>query len=119
MLITGVPTSLAVPVLPARRPDQRPAVVASVALLAVGLLGLLLARDVMPLVWVAAAGAAQGSLLGPTFLFFSVRTPDAVAPGRLAAMAQKFGFFIAALVFLVLMLAPMLAFGCGRRARQI
>lgn len=58
-------------------------------------------------------------LWGPTFLFFSVRTPDAVAPGRLAAMAQKFGFFIAALAFLVRMLAPMLAFGCGQRARQI
>lgn len=138
MLITGVPTSLAVPVLAARRPDQRPAVAASVALLAVGLLGLLFARDVMPLVWVAAAGAAQGSLLGLTFLFFAVRTPDALAAGRLAAMAQTFGFFIAALgpltlgalhdatggwtvplVFLVLMLAPMLAFGCGSGRRRL
>lgn len=132
MLVTGIPTCLAVPVLAARRADQRGWVVATIALLAVGLVGLLVARDTAPLVWVVAAGAAQGSLLGLTFLFYAVRTPDATAAGRLAAMAHTFGFIIAALgpltvgalrdatggwtvplVFLLAVLVPMVVFGLG------
>ena len=132
MLVTGIPATLVVPVLAARRPDQRGAIAATIALLLFGVVGLLAAPETVPLLWVIAVGLAQGSLLGLTFLLYAVRTPDAHEAGRLAAMAQTFGFLIAAagpitvgvlhdatggwtvpLGFLLVALVPMLVFGLG------
>jgi len=97
MLVTGIPTCLIVPTLAARRRDQRPAVIGTVVALAAGLIGLLIAPDAAPAVWVVLTGTALGSFLGLSFLLFGVRTRDAVGAGRLAAMAQTVGFSIAAL----------------------
>jgi CP family cyanate transporter-like MFS transporter len=132
MLVTGIPTCLAVPVLVGRRGDQRAAMVVTVAMLTVAIVGLLVARDVAPLAWVIAAGLAQGSLLGLGFLFFGIRSRDTLGAGRLAAMAQTVGFLIAAagplvmgalhdatggwtapLVFLLVAVVPTLLTGLG------
>lgn len=132
MLFTSIPTCLAVPMLVGRRGDQRVAMVATLATLCAGLVGLLVWRDEAALVWVVLIGLAQGSLLGLTYLFFAVRSRDALGAGRLAAMAQTFGFLIAALgpfvvgtlhdatggwtvplVFLLVAVLPVLVYGLG------
>jgi CP family cyanate transporter-like MFS transporter len=138
MLLAGIPACLAIPVLVGRRGDQRVAVVVTVATLTVAITGLLVARDVAPLAWVIAAGLAQGSLLGLGFLFFGVRSRDALAAGRLAAMAQTVGYLIAAtgpltmgalhdasagwtlpLVFLLIAVVPLLAAGLGAARERV
>jgi MFS transporter, CP family, cyanate transporter len=130
LMVASIPTCLVVPALAARMRDQRAAVVATIGVLAFGLLGLLLAPNDAPAVWVTAIGAAQGALLALAFLFFALRTPDAVRAGQLAAMAQTIGYLLAAagplvvgllhditgdwsgsLAFLLAMLLPLLA--CG------
>lgn len=97
MLFTSIPTCLAVPVLVGRRGDQRVAVCVTLATLTAGLVGLLVWRAQAALAWVTLIGLAQGSLLGLAYLFFAVRSRDAAGAGRLAAVAQTFGFLIAAL----------------------
>jgi CP family cyanate transporter-like MFS transporter len=139
VMLAGIPTCLLVPVVAARRPDQRAAVVATLAVLAAGLTGLLVAPATLAVVWVTLIGFAQGALLALAFLFFGLRSPDQEHATQLAAMAQTVGYVVAAagplvvgllreasggwtapLVFLLAMLAPTLAAGLGAaRARQV
>ena len=139
MLLAAIPTCLVVPVVAARRHDQRAAVVATVAVLAAGLVGLLVAPGAAPGAWATLLGLAQGSLLALAFLFFSLRSPDQEHAAELAAMAQTVGYVVAAagplvvgvlretsggwtapLVFLLAILAPLLAAGLGAaRRRQV
>jgi CP family cyanate transporter-like MFS transporter len=139
VMLAGIPTCLLVPVVAARRPDQRAAVVATLAVLAAGLTGLLVAPATLAAAWVTLIGLAQGALLALAFLFFGLRSPDQEHATQLAAMAQTVGYVVAAagplvvgilreasggwtapLVFLLAMLAPMLAAGLGAaRARQV
>jgi CP family cyanate transporter-like MFS transporter len=133
VLIAGMPAALIAPSLAARRRSQRPAVVFTVGLLAVGMLGVLLVSPRLALVWPILIGTAQGSSLGLMFLFFAMRSRDSTQAGQLAAMAQTVGYLIAAvgplavgliheltggwtwsLIFLIAALVPMLA--CGWRA---
>jgi CP family cyanate transporter-like MFS transporter len=135
VLIVGMPTALIVPPLAARRPSQRPAVLVTVGCLAIGLLGVLLVSPRLALVWPIFIGAAQGSSLGLTFLFFALRSRDSAQAGQLAAMAQTVGYLIAALgpltvglihdfaggwtwslIFMLVALVPMLACGWGAGA---
>jgi CP family cyanate transporter-like MFS transporter len=138
MLLAGVPTCLLVPVFAARGQDQRPAVVAMLALAAAGFAGLLIAPDAAPALWATLLGFSQGGLLALAFLFFSLRTPDQAHAAELSAMAQSVGYLVAAagplvvgvlrdttggwtapLLFLIAVLFPLLAAGLAAGRSQI
>jgi MFS transporter, CP family, cyanate transporter len=138
MLLAGVPTCLLVPVFAVRGRDQRPAVVAMLALAALGLVGLMVAPDAVPALWATLLGFSQGGLLALAFLFFSLRTPDQAHAAELSAMAQSVGYLVAAagpllvgvlrdtsgdwtapIVFLLVMLVPLLVAGMAAGRSQI
>lgn len=138
MLLAGIPTCLVVPVFAARGRDQRPAVVAMLALAAAGFGGLLIAPDAAPAVWATLLGFSQGGLLALAFLFFSLRTPDQEHAAELSAMAQSVGYLVAAagplivgvlrdatggwtapLLFLIAVIFPLLAAGLAAGRSQI
>jgi MFS transporter, CP family, cyanate transporter len=95
-LLAGIPTGLLVPMVAARMRDQRPAVAGTVAVLAVGLLGLMLAPAELPALWAVLIGMAVGALLSLAFLFFNLRSPDQEHAAELSAMAQTVGYTVAA-----------------------
>jgi CP family cyanate transporter-like MFS transporter len=138
MLLAGVPTCLLVPVFAVRGRDQRPAVVAMLALAAAGLIGLMAAPDAAPALWATLLGFSQGGLLALAFLFFSLRTTDQAQAAELSAMAQSVGYLVAAagpfvvgllrdasggwtapIVFLLIVLVPLLVAGLAAGRRQI
>jgi CP family cyanate transporter-like MFS transporter len=139
MMLAAIPTCLLVPLVAARGRDQRPAVVATLVVLAAGLTGLLAAPDAAPAAWATLMGLAQGALLALAFLFFALRSPDQEHAAELSAMAQTVGYLVAAagplvvgalrdatggwtapILFLLAMLVPLLAAGLAAgRARQV
>jgi CP family cyanate transporter-like MFS transporter len=84
------------PVVAVRRPDQRGVVAASVAISAVGLLGLLLAPASAPLLWAVLLGLGQGACFGLALLLIVLRAADGEAAARLSSMAQAGGYVVAA-----------------------
>jgi MFS transporter, CP family, cyanate transporter len=96
-ILVGIPSSLAVPVLAERREDQRMLAIASAALWVVGLLGMLLAPDTVPLVWVLLLGLGSGANLSLAFAFFALRSPDGRHAAALSGMAQSIGYLVAAI----------------------
>lgn len=131
-LFAGIPSGLLLPLVAARMRDQRPAVVATCALAASGLLGLLLAPDALPALWATLMGMSAGALLALSFLFFSLRSPDQAHAAEIAAMAQTVGYLLAAagpllfgvlhavsggwtlpVAFLLAVVVPLLAAGLG------
>jgi MFS transporter, CP family, cyanate transporter len=96
MLLTAIPTCLLVPVVAARRKDQRGTIALTLAVYAAGLIGLLVAADTAPALWATLLGFAQGALLALAFLLFGLRAPDQEHASQLSAMAQTVGYAVAA-----------------------
>ena len=94
--VVSIPTTFLAPVLAHRMRDQRPAVAGSVALTAIGLLGILLAPPGTALVWVVILGLGQGAALSLALLMIVLRAADDNTAARLSSMAQGFGYLIAA-----------------------
>ena len=94
--VVSIPTTFLAPVLAHRMRDQRPAVAGSVALTAIGLLGILLAPPGTALVWVVILGLGQGAALSLALLMIVLRAADDDTAARLSSMAQGFGYLIAA-----------------------
>jgi MFS transporter, CP family, cyanate transporter len=91
----GIPVSLALPALAARRPDQRPYVVVCVVAFAAGYLGLLAAPDSLPWLWVVLLGIGGGAFpLALTMIGLRARTAEVTA--RLSGFAQSIGYIGAA-----------------------
>jgi CP family cyanate transporter-like MFS transporter len=84
------------PVIAVRRPDQRGVTAVSVAIVAVGLVGLLLAPASAPLLWAALLGLGQGACFGLALLLIVLRAEDGEAAARLSSMAQAGGYVVAA-----------------------
>jgi CP family cyanate transporter-like MFS transporter len=84
------------PVIAVRRADQRGVTTVSVAIVAVGLLGLLLAPGSVPLLWAILLGLGQGACFGLALLLIGLRAEDGEAAARLSSMAQAGGYMIAA-----------------------
>ncbi|UQI45747.1 MFS transporter [Streptomyces sp. HU2014] len=95
IIIIGIPLGFLVPVVAARLRDQRPLVLGVVALMAIGLGGLLLAPGA-GWVWVAIFGVATGSAFPIALTLLNLRSPDAAITARLSGMAQSGGYLLAA-----------------------
>lgn len=95
-MLLGVPTSLAVPVLAARRDDQRPLVAAAAALWIAGLGGLLAVPATATALWMVLIGLGQGAGFSLTMALVVLRAPDAAHAGALSAMVQSVGYVLAA-----------------------
>jgi CP family cyanate transporter-like MFS transporter len=94
-LLVQAPAALVVPTLAARRPDQRAACVAAVALCLAGLLGCLYAPLPIVWAWATALGIAQGALFGLALTLILLRASDANAAAALSGMAQGVGYLLA------------------------
>ncbi|MFD7506184.1 CynX/NimT family MFS transporter [Streptomyces sp. NPDC059850] len=95
VIIIGIPLGFLVPVVAARLRDQRPLVLGVVTLMAIGLVGLLLAPQA-GWVWVAIFGVATGSAFPIALTLLNLRSPTAAITARLSGMAQSGGYLLAA-----------------------
>ncbi|MBY8848014.1 MFS transporter [Saccharothrix sp. MB29] len=94
-MVLGVPVSLIVPPLAARRRSQSGLVVALGALSVLGVLGLALAPAAAPGLWVVLVGVGMG-MFPLALVMISLRTADSADTARLSAMAQSIGYLISA-----------------------
>ena len=90
-------TAMLVPVLAHRMAAQRLLVVPAVIATAAGLAGALYAPLGSAWAWILLLGLAQGAALGLGIFFTMARTHDPVAAASLSAMAQGWGYLLAAL----------------------
>ena len=130
--LTGMVTTFAIPVLAMRRPTQGGLVIATTALIAASLVGLLVAPVSGALIWMVLFGLGQGAALGLGLSFILLRSTDAGHATELSGMAQTFGYLLSALgpvglgviydlsggwtwplVVLLVLLVPSLAAGLG------
>jgi CP family cyanate transporter-like MFS transporter len=94
--VLGIPVGLVLPALAARRPDQRLVVIALTAVTAAGFAGLLLAPDTLTVLWVALLGVGLGASFPLALLLVVLRSSGPAVTGQLSAMAQGFGYLVAA-----------------------
>ncbi|HEY6538143.1 MAG TPA: MFS transporter [Candidatus Dormibacteraeota bacterium] len=92
----GIVGNLLGPALASRTRDQRLAVLAGLAVTAVGLLGVLLGPLDTALLWVSILGVGTGATFSLALLLMVVRAANAGSAVRLSAMAQGTGYLIAA-----------------------
>ena len=95
--LTGMVTTMAIPVLAMRRPTQRSLVIVTTALIAASFVGLLVAPVGGALVWMVLFGLGQGAGLGLALSFILLRSADAGHATELSGMAQTFGYLLSAL----------------------
>lgn len=95
VIIIGIPLGYLVPVVAAHLRDQRPLVLGVVALMVIGLGGLLLAPQ-GGWVWVAIFGVATGSAFPIALTLLNLRSPTPAVTARLSGMAQSGGYLLAA-----------------------
>lgn len=88
--------SFVVPVLAGRMRRQRLLGVAVSALMACGVVGLLMAPVVGAWLWAALLGVGQGGALGLALTMMVLRSGDAHTAARLSGMAQTGGYLLAA-----------------------
>ena len=96
MTFVQIPVTLILPRFAARAPDQRMYVAATTTLTAAGLTGVLLAPTTLPYVWAGLMGAGIGGSFALGLLLFVVRSRVPADTARVSAMAQTFGYVIAA-----------------------
>ncbi|MEU5694016.1 MFS transporter [Actinosynnema sp. NPDC020468] len=94
-MVLGVPVSLIVPPLAARRSSQSWLVLVLGALSAAGVLGLALAPAAAPALWVVLIGVGMG-MFPLALVMISLRTSTTADTARLSAMAQSIGYLISA-----------------------
>lgn len=92
----GLPASLLVPPLAARRPGQGGWVLVGCLPILAGLLGLLLAPAAAPLLWALVYGLGSGASFPLAMTLILQRTRDVGQTGRLSASAQSLGYLLAA-----------------------
>jgi len=137
--LVQIPVTLAVPSLATRAADQRWYAAVATALTAAGLAGVLAAPTTMPYLWAVILGLGQGGTFAVGLTMFVVRARSSPDTARLSAMAQTFGYLIAAggpflvgairdaagswkpaLALLLALMVPQLVAGLlGGRARQV
>lgn len=95
--LAQVAATLTVPVLAGRARSQAPYVTAATALVVAGYLGVLLAPVAVPWLWMIVLGVGQGASVALALLIITLRAPDPVSVTALSAVAQSFGYVLAAL----------------------
>jgi CP family cyanate transporter-like MFS transporter len=94
-MVLGVPVSLIVPPLAARRASQSGLVLVLGVLAMLGVLGLALAPAFAPGLWVVLIGIGMG-MFPLALVIISLRTTSGADTARLSAMAQSIGYLISA-----------------------
>ncbi|MGY1836990.1 MFS transporter [Blastococcus sp. SYSU DS0510] len=92
----GLPASLVVPPLAARRPGQGAWVLAGTIPVIAGIVGLLAAPASAPLLWAVLYGVGTGIAFPLAMTLILQRTRDVGQTGRLSAAAQSVGYLVAA-----------------------
>ncbi|MGY1719891.1 MFS transporter [Blastococcus sp. SYSU DS0552] len=92
----GVPASLVVPPLAARRPGQQGWVLVGTVPVIVAIVGLLVAPAAAPLLWTLLYGIGTGAAFPLAMALILQRTRDVAQTGRLSASAQSVGYLLAA-----------------------
>ncbi|WP_415831162.1 CynX/NimT family MFS transporter, partial [Deinococcus frigens] len=93
--VVQLPFTLAVPVLAARPRLLVPLAVGTALVSAAGITGLLLSPQT-PLPWLFMMGAGAGSMFPLALMFIAVRAANVAQVPQLSAMAQGFGYALAA-----------------------
>ncbi|TFV53748.1 MFS transporter [Blastococcus sp. TF02A_35] len=92
----GLPASLLVPPLAARRPGQAGWVLVGTLPVVAGVVGLLAAPTAAPLLWALLYGLGTGISFPLAMTLILQRTRDVAQTGRLSASAQSVGYLLAA-----------------------
>jgi CP family cyanate transporter-like MFS transporter len=96
-VLLGVPLSLVVPPLAARRAGGQGVWVLAVSVAtAIGIVGLLVAPAAAPVVWAVFYGLGTGASFPLAMTLVLVRSRDAAQTGRLSAASQTLGYLLAA-----------------------
>jgi MFS transporter, CP family, cyanate transporter len=96
MMLLGIPTGLVAPMLAARLRDQRPLVAVVMALMVLGVGGLLAAPQ-GGWIWVIVLGLGTGSAFPLAYTLITLRAGGAASAARLSGMAQTTGYLLAGL----------------------
>jgi len=91
-----IPITLALPGVATRLRDQRLLAAGCTLLTAAGLAAVLLAPTGAPYLWMVLIGAGQGAAFAVGLTLFVLRARTAAETARLSAMAQTFGYLVAA-----------------------
>ncbi|RDU96653.1 MFS transporter [Trinickia dinghuensis] len=94
-VIAQAATSLLLPFLVARLPDQRGINLLSLVLTAVGLVGCFFAPLSTMWGWALLLGIAQGASFTLALTVIGLRSPDSHVAGKLSSMAQSIGYLLA------------------------
>ncbi|MCZ2858533.1 MFS transporter [Blastococcus sp. VKM Ac-2987] len=92
----GIPASLVVPPMAARRPGQQGWVLVGTLPVLAGITGLLVAPAAAPLLWTLLYGIGTGIAFPLAMTLILQRTRDVAQTGRLSAAAQSAGYLVAA-----------------------
>ena len=138
-MVVGLATALSVPAIASRHRDQRLLVVASCALTAAGLAGILLAPMSASYLWVILLGLGQNATFPLALMMIVTRSGNVATTEGLSTLAQSVGYVLAAfaplavgaihglsgswtppLILLLAIVAPELVVGLGAgRDRQL
>lgn len=95
--LAQVAATLTVPPHAGRARSQVPHVAAAAVLTIAGYAGVLLAPTTLPWLWMIVLGLGQGASIALALLIITLRAPDASSVTALSAVAQSFGYALAAL----------------------
>ncbi|MGO9905504.1 MAG: CynX/NimT family MFS transporter [Solirubrobacteraceae bacterium] len=96
-LVVGLIPALTLPSLAARSHDQRPFMVAVIAFIAVGWLGVILAPMTVPYVWVVLLGLGQNAAFPLALTLIVLRGGTMSSTAGLSTLVQTVGYLVAAL----------------------
>jgi MFS transporter, CP family, cyanate transporter len=96
MMLLGIPTGLVMPILAARRADQRSLVVVVMGMMIAGVGGLL-ALPGLGWVWTVVLGLALGAAFPLAFTLISLRSATPQIAAQLSGMTQTVGYLLAGL----------------------
>jgi CP family cyanate transporter-like MFS transporter len=96
-MVVGLAAGLAVPGIAARHRDHRPLVIASCALTAAGLLGILVAPMSAPYLWVVLLGLGQNATFPLALMMIVMRGGSVATTEGLSTLSQSVGYVLAAL----------------------
>ncbi|GLW06030.1 MFS transporter [Microtetraspora sp. NBRC 13810] len=95
--LAQVAATLAVPVHAGRSRTQVPHILVAGALTVAGYLGVWLVPTTVPWLWMVILGLGQGASIALALLIIALRAPDPASVTALSAVAQTFGYTLAAL----------------------
>jgi CP family cyanate transporter-like MFS transporter len=96
-MVVGLITALVVPGLCGRSRDQRPLIVVSCLLTAIGLVGILVAPMSAPYVWTVVLGLGQNAAFPLALMLIVMRGGSVASTEGLSTMAQSIGYVLSSL----------------------